>query len=284
MQIFEQASALKAQIRQWKSEGLCIGFVPTMGNLHAGHLSLVELAKQQADRVVVSIFVNPLQFGPDEDFERYPRTFEADCEKLQTHSVDALFFPQVEEMYPVGPTQTLVSAPAVLTGLLEGKSRPGHFDGVTTVVAKLFNLVQPDVAIFGQKDFQQYAVIERMVADLAMPLELVRAPIAREEDGLALSSRNQYLSETQRQIAPKLYTVLCDVATALESGNRNFSDLETAATQSLLAEGFDAVDYIAIVDPYTLLPAEESQAAFAVLAVARMGATRLLDNIVVSPN
>lgn len=282
MQVFEQICALKEQVRHWKSEGLRIGFVPTMGNLHAGHLSLVELAKQQADRVVVSIFVNPLQFGPDEDFERYPRTFEADCEQLQAHSVDALFFPQVDEMYPSGTSQTRVIVPDALTGLLEGKSRPGHFDGVTTVVAKLFNVVQPDVAVFGQKDFQQYAVIERMVTDLAMPVELVRAPIAREEDGLALSSRNQYLNEAQRQIAPKLYTVLCDVATALESGNRNFSDLESVATQSLLAEGFDAVDYIAIVDPLTLLPAVESQTRFAVLAVARMGATRLLDNILVT--
>ncbi|MDG6777567.1 pantoate--beta-alanine ligase [Thiomicrorhabdus sp. zzn3] len=282
MQVFEQVCALKEQVRHWKSEGLRIGFVPTMGNLHAGHLSLAELAKQKADRVVVSIFVNPLQFGPDEDFERYPRTFEADCEQLQAHSVDALFFPQVDEMYPSGTSQTRVIVPDALTGLLEGKSRPGHFDGVTTVVAKLFNVVQPDVAVFGQKDFQQYAVIERMVTDLAMPVELVRAPIAREEDGLALSSRNQYLNEAQRQIAPKLYTVLCDVATALESGNRNFSDLESVATQSLLAEGFDAVDYIAIVDPLTLLPAVESQTRFAVLAVARMGATRLLDNILVT--
>lgn len=282
MKRFETINTLRTQIRDWKLQGLRIGFVPTMGNLHDGHLSLVELAKQQADRVVVSIFVNPLQFGPDEDFDSYPRTFESDQGKLLSAGVDAVFYPAVAEMYPHGQVQTMVSVPETLTNLLEGESRPGHFDGVTTVVAKLFNMVQPDVAVFGQKDFQQCCVIERMVSDLALPIELVRAPIARAEDGLALSSRNQYLTASQRVIAPKLHTVLTDVAAALESGNLNFNQLQQAAQQQLLLDGFDSVDYVQIVHPESLLPSSVEDAEFAVLGVARLGSTRLLDNILIN--
>ncbi|WP_028486200.1 pantoate--beta-alanine ligase [Thiomicrorhabdus chilensis] len=282
MNSFETIKKLRMQVRDWKSQGLRIGFVPTMGNLHDGHLSLVELAKAHADRVVVSIFVNPLQFGPDEDFDSYPRTFESDQAKLLATGVDAVFYPAVDEMYPHGEFQTIVSVPETLTGLLEGASRPGHFDGVTTVVAKLFNMVQADVAVFGQKDFQQYCVIERMVSDLALPVELVKAPIARSEDGLALSSRNQYLTASQRVIAPKLHTVLTDVAAALTSGNRNFNELQQTAQQQLLSDGFDSVDYVQIVHPKSLQPSDSQDSEFAVLGVARLGKTRLLDNILLN--
>lgn len=281
MQIFEEIAALRTCVQAWKTQGLRIGFVPTMGNLHAGHLSLVKLARAHCDKVVVSIFVNPLQFGPNEDFERYPRTFEADCEQLRGIDTDALFYPTVAQMYPQPLTQTRVCVADDLTGVLEGASRPCHFDGVATVVCKLLNIVQPDVAVFGQKDFQQFAVIQRLVEDLQLPVALIRAPIARAADGLALSSRNQYLDETQRRIAPKLYVTLTDVALALRSGNRHFADLQQAASEQLMAAGFDAVDYVAIVDPLTLAPAQPEQQAFAVLAVARLGGTRLLDNVVI---
>lgn len=279
MQEFKQAADLQQQVRLWRQQGHSIGFVPTMGNLHAGHLSLVKLAQQHADKVVVSIFVNPLQFGPNEDFDSYPRTFEADQSALAEMQTDAVFYPAVEEMYPNGSEQALVCVPPALTGLLEGASRPGHFDGVTTVVTKLFNQVQPDVAVFGQKDYQQFAVIQRMVSDLSMPIQLIRAPIGRDEDGLALSSRNQYLSAEQRNIAPKLYTTLLDVELALKSGNRDFTALTQAATEQLMTCGFDQVDYVQIVNPVTLLPAEPEDDRFVILSVARLGKTRLLDNI-----
>ena len=279
MFLIETVQDLRAQVQYWKQQGLRVGFVPTMGNLHEGHLSLIDVAKQQADKVVSSVFVNPLQFGPDEDFDRYPRTFEADRDKLAERGADALFVPSVEEMYPSGQAQTLVCVPEALTSQLEGASRPGHFDGVTTVVAKLFHMVQPDVAVFGQKDFQQFAVIEQMVQDMAMPIELIRAPIGRDADGLALSSRNQYLTAEQRQIAPKLFVVLQDVVMALQSGNEDIQALQDTATQRLLQEGFDAVDYVAIVNTQTLRPVTSLDESVVVLAVARLGNTRLLDNL-----
>lgn len=279
MQVVETVSALRAQVLAWKKQGLSVGFVPTMGNLHAGHLSLIQVARQHCDRVVASIFVNPLQFGPNEDFDRYPRTFEADKQKLTLENADLLFAPSVSEMYPKGQAQSVVQVPETLTGLLEGASRPGHFDGVTTVVNKLFNMVQPDVAVFGQKDFQQFAVIAKMVEDLAIPVRLIRAPIGRDTDGLALSSRNQYLTPEQRQIAPKLQTTLLDIALALQSGNRDFIALAKVACENLMRHGFDSVDYIEVVNPQTLLASEVTDTAFAILAVAKLGDTRLLDNI-----
>lgn len=282
MHVFETVSALRAQVQVWKQQGLKVGFVPTMGNLHSGHLSLIYLAKQHCDRVVASIFVNPLQFGPHEDFDSYPRTFDQDKAKLVDASADAVFYPSSEEMYPNGERQTTVQAPVELTQLLEGASRPGHFDGVTTVVNKFFNMVQPDMAVFGQKDYQQFAVIERMIVDLALPIQLIRAPIARDKDGLALSSRNQYLTSKQRGVAPKLYSRLVDIEAALRSGNRNFTSMTAAAKVALLAEGFDAVDYIEIVHPKTLLQANHlTDSEFVILAVAKLGETRLLDNVVV---
>lgn len=282
MLVFEQLEPMRKQVKSWKQNGQRIGFVPTMGNLHAGHLSLVKQALSVCDQVVVSIFVNPLQFGPDEDFERYPRTFETDKHKLKEAGVSAVFAPSVETMYPVGAAQTLVKAPQSLTGLLEGAERPGHFDGVTTVVCKLFNMVQPDLAVFGQKDYQQFCVIREMVRDLSMPIELLMGAIERDTDGLALSSRNQYLTEKQREIAPKLYTVLQDIESALQSGNRNFRNLEDAAASRLLQEGFDSVDYVQVSDAETLMPPGSKTRLFAVLGVARLGETRLLDNILLN--
>jgi len=274
----ESLSELRSVVKDWRRAGLTVGFVPTMGNLHAGHLSLVELAQQRCDKVVVSVFVNPMQFGPNEDFDCYPRTFQADAEKLAALSVDVVYVPSVSEMYLNGLKQSVVSVPSALTGLLEGASRSSHFDGVSTVVCKLFNMVQADVAVFGQKDYQQLRVIQQMVQDLNIPIEVVSAPIARDEDGLALSSRNQYLSETERAIAPKLSVVLQDIALAIESGNQNFIALTEVATQRLLDEGFNAVDYIQVCDAKTLQAAERDCQSLVVLAVARLGNTRLLDN------
>lgn len=282
MKTIETISAVREQVMQWKQQGLKVGFVPTMGNLHAGHLTLVKIAQQHCDKVVVSIFVNPKQFGPNEDFDRYPRTFDADQHQLHQVKADLVFYPSVQEIYPNGTEQTTVQVPQYLTGLLEGASRPGHFDGVTTVVAKLFNIVQPDVAVFGQKDYQQFAVINAMVKDLAMPIEILRAPIARDKDGLALSSRNQYLTPQQREIAPKLNTVLLDIAAAIESGNHNFTALCRTASQHLIELGFDEVDYIKVCHAHTLVDAQQDDDELVILAVARLGKTRLLDNILLN--
>jgi pantoate--beta-alanine ligase len=279
MQVFESIVDLREQVLNWKMQGLKVGFVPTMGNLHAGHLSLVTLLQAQCDKVIVSIFVNPMQFGPNEDFERYPRTFQADQQQLSSVNADAIFVPSVEQMYPHGVLQTVVSVPHSLTGLLEGANRPGHFDGVSTVLTKLFNMVQPDLAAFGQKDYQQLRVIQTMIDELAIPVTIVAAPISRAEDGLALSSRNQYLSVEQRAIAPKLNAVLLDIAQALRSGSRDFKALTKVATQRLLLEGFDVVDYLQICDPKTLLDPTPNQSKFVILAVASLGNTRLLDNV-----
>ncbi len=284
MNVVDTLKALRAQITQWKQTGLKVGLVPTMGNLHQGHLSLVQQAQSLCDRVVVSVFVNPMQFGPNEDFERYPRTFQADSAKLKDLKVDLLYLPSVDEMYPNGLEQTRVVVPDALTTLLEGASRPGHFDGVSTVVCKLFNMVQPDVALFGQKDYQQWLVILRMVQELALPVEVVASPIVRDRDGLALSSRNQYLSSAQRGIASKLNVILQEVAMAIASGNRYFKMLEETASQNLLQAGFDDVDYICICDPDTLQPATSEQVKCVVLAAARLGETRLLDNTLVRVN
>jgi pantoate--beta-alanine ligase len=280
----DKVSSLREAVMEWKRAGQRVALVPTMGNLHAGHLSLVDKARQKADRVVVSVFVNPLQFGPNEDFDRYPRTYEQDCASLREKRVDAVFAPSVEEMYPNGQEQTLVVAPSHLTTILEGATRPGHFDGVTTVVNKLFNMVQPDAAVFGQKDFQQVAVLKRMVEDLSMPVELIRAEIVRDADGLALSSRNQYLDEAQRRIAPKLFVVLQSVRMAIESENDDFRALEATATQQLLAEGFDAVDYVNIRQADSLEPVDSVGENCVIVAAARLGKTRLLDNVLVAPH
>lgn len=297
MKQFAQIEALQSLLKSWKQQGKKLAFVPTMGNLHEGHLSLVTLAKQHADKVVCSVFVNPLQFGPNEDFEQYPRTLAADAEQLQQMGCDVLFAPSVSEMYPEGALQTQVRAALNLANQLEGRQRPGHFDGVATVVAKLFHIVHPEVAIFGQKDFQQFRVIEQMVQDLNFPIQLVCAPIAREQTGLALSSRNQYLTAEQKAIAPVLYQTLQQLQQQLQALKGSFqalsdadllaqvSDLLQAAEQRLLTAGFDQVDYIQLVNRVDLQSCTPQQlrqsGACVLLAVARLGRVRLLDNLLI---
>lgn len=255
-----------------------VGLVPTMGNLHSGHIALVTQVKEHCDFVVASIFVNPLQFGPQEDLETYPRTLAADQEKLAEAHCDVLFAPTAAGVYPNGPhTQTLVSVPGISEGLCGG-SRPGHFAGVATVVNKLFNMVQPDVAIFGQKDFQQLAVIRAMVRDLNMPIEIVGAPTVRAEDGLALSSRNGYLTRQQRASAPALYRALQQIGTAIRNGERRFDSLIETNEAPLKAAGF-RLDYLEIRQAGNLQPARKDDRNLVIMIAAYLGTTRLIDNL-----
>ncbi|MDX1369805.1 pantoate--beta-alanine ligase [Pseudomonas sp.] len=269
---------LRAAVALARAEGKQIGFVPTMGNLHAGHVALVEKAVQRADFVVASIFVNPLQFGPSEDLGSYPRTLAADQEKLLNAGCHLLFNPDVGEMYPDGmASQTRVSVQGVSEGLC-GASRPGHFDGVATVVTKLFNLVQPDLAVFGQKDFQQLAVIRTLVRDLNMPVQVIGEPTIRADDGLALSSRNGYLNAEQRAVAPTLYRSLQQIATALGGGEHDFAKLIETACQQQLAAGLRP-DYLEIRESNSLRPATATDRQLVILAAAFLGSTRLIDNL-----
>ncbi|HSX88890.1 MAG TPA: pantoate--beta-alanine ligase [Pseudomonas sp.] len=269
---------LRAAVAQARAEGKQIGFVPTMGNLHAGHTALVEKAAQRADFVVASIFVNPLQFGPNEDLDSYPRTLAADQEKLFEAGCNLLFTPDVEEMYPHGMAgQTRVSVAGVSEGLC-GASRPGHFEGVATVVTKLFNLVQPDLAIFGQKDFQQLAVIRTLVHDLNMPIQIIGEPTVRADDGLALSSRNGYLNAEQRAAAPALYRSLVQMADAIRRGERDFPALIAAAQAQQLAAGFRP-DYLEVRESNSLRPATKDDRQLVILVAAFIGSTRLIDNL-----
>ena len=269
---------LRAAVARARGEGKRIAFVPTMGNLHEGHVALVEKAGQRADFVVASIFVNPLQFGPNEDLAKYPRTLVADQEKLVAAGCQLLFHPDVEEMYPHGQEgQTRVSVPGVSEGLCGG-SRPGHFEGVATVVTKLFNMVQPDLAVFGEKDFQQLAVIRTLVRDLNMPIQIIGEPTVRAEDGLALSSRNGYLSAEQRTAAPALYRTLQQLASAIRDGNRDFAQLIEAGQASLVSAGFRP-DYLEIREASSLRPAEANDTKLVILGAAFMGTTRLIDNL-----
>jgi pantoate--beta-alanine ligase len=267
-------------IQSWRHHAEKIAFVPTMGNLHEGHLALVTEAKKHARRVVVSIFVNPLQFGEGEDFEDYPRTLEADQRQLSEAGVDLLFAPSAEVIYPLGQAQqTRVEVPEI-SDLLCGASRPGHFVGVATVVCKLFNMVQPDLAVFGEKDFQQLLVIRRMVADLSMPVEILGLNTVREEDGLAKSSRNGYLSREQRQIAPQLFKIIQQTAEALRKGERDFTRLEANAREKLQTVGFQP-DYYVIRKADNLALPTDKDSPLVVLAAAYMGTTRLIDNLLV---
>lgn len=269
---------LRAAVARARSEGKRIGFVPTMGNLHSGHAALVTKAAQRVDFVVASIFVNPLQFGPSEDLDKYPRTLAADQEKLLQAGCHLLFAPTVEEMYPDGMAgQTRVSVPQLSDGLC-GASRPGHFEGVATVVSKLFNMVQPDLAVFGQKDFQQLAVIRALVRDLNMPIQIIGEPTVRAEDGLALSSRNGYLSDEQRATAPALYRVLSQMAAAIEQGERNYPALIANGQQQLSTAGFRP-DYLEIRQALSLRPAASEDRDLVILVAAFLGATRLIDNL-----
>ena len=278
MRTYNSSAQLQSALRHLRANGQRIAFVPTMGNLHEGHLDLVRKAHTLADVVVVSIFVNPLQFGPNEDLDAYPRTLAADKEKLFSEGVQLLFAPGVTDIYPEGmEAQTLVHVPD-LGDTLCGRSRPGHFDGVTTVVSKLFNIVQPEVAVFGEKDFQQLSIVRKMVIDLCMPIEIVGVATTRDADGLAKSSRNGYLSEDERKIAPVLNRTLRDCREAIACGFDNFLQLESHARMQLLQAGFEP-DYFAILDARTLRAITDDTEEIAILAAARLGNTRLIDNV-----
>ncbi len=278
MQTVTNIDAVRLATRQWRQAGLSIGFVPTMGNLHAGHIKLVETARRYADRVVTSIFVNPAQFGPSEDFADYPRTEQHDQAKLSACGADMLFLPSVAEMYPQ-PVQTHISVTGLST-LHCGASRPGHFDGVALVVCKLLNIVQPDTLLLGEKDFQQLAVIRRMVDDLNIPVSIRGVATVRESDGLAMSSRNGYLSESDRQKAPMLYQALCKVQEAILLGETDFRIPINRQTQILQQAGF-LVDYFQVCRKADLLPATASERNLLILIAAKLGKTRLIDNITV---
>ena len=277
MLIIETLPLLRQQIRRLRMEGKRVALVPTMGNLHDGHMKLVDEAKARADVVVVSIFVNPMQFDRPEDLARYPRTLQEDCEKLNKRKVDLVFAPSVKEIYPNGTeTHTYVDVPGLST-MLEGASRPGHFRGVSTIVSKLFNLIQPDIACFGEKDFQQLALIRKMVADMGFDIEIVGVPIMRAKDGLALSSRNGYLTAEQRKIAPGLYKVLSSIADKLQAGERDLDEIIAIAGQELNEKGFRSDD-IQIRDADTLLEISENSKRAVILVAAWLGDARLIDN------
>ena len=282
MDIVHTVAALRARL---KSEAY-IAFVPTMGSLHVGHLDLMRRAREQVEKkpaakgcVVASIFVNRLQFGPNEDFGKYPRNLEADCEKCRMAGVDVVFAPDESEMYP--EAQTYVVEPPEIQRILEGAVRPGHYRGVATVVLKLFNMVQPQVAVFGKKDYQQCRVLDNMVRQLNLPIEILLAETVRADDGLALSSRNGYLTATERAEAPRLNAVLREIVAALSAGNREFALLEAGAQHTLRSSGWQP-DYVAIRRQSDLLLPTSNDHALVVLAAARIGATRLIDNLEVS--
>ncbi len=281
MKIIRDIDEMHAASRAARMGGLSIGFVPTMGALHEGHLSLVRRARTQATLIVVSIFVNPLQFGPGEDFARYPRNLEADCALLEPEGVEVVFAPTTEQMYP--PDANTVVYVEGLSERLDGRSRPGHFRGVSTVVAKLFHIVDPDCAVFGQKDAAQVAVLRRMVRDLNMPIDLVVAPIARDAEGLALSSRNAYLRPEERRQALVLYRALRRVEELAGAGETNSERLRSAALYVLADEPAAGLDYLEIVDPDTLLPVSSVAQGVLVAVAANFGSTRLIDNALLPP-
>lgn len=278
VQFITSIEEMQSTSRQWRQAGLRIAFVPTMGNLHDGHLRLVDQAKASADRTVVSIFVNPLQFGPNEDFENYPRTLDADIAKLNELAVDVVFVPDEKQFYKREKKLTTFVEVPEQSDILCGASRPDHFRGVTTVVNKFFNIVQPDVAVFGTKDFQQFAIIQRMVSDLAIPVKLIGVATVREQDGLAMSSRNRYLSREQRALAPLLYETLRTIRQSLLSGEADFMALQQQAKNRLIDKGF-RIDYLEIRDAQSLAKAEKGLNDLVILAAVWLGETRLIDNI-----
>lgn len=283
MQQISEIQPLREMRRTWQLEGKTIAFVPTMGNLHQGHLHLVEQAKQHADVVVVSIFVNPMQFGPDEDLDAYPRTLAQDIASLEALGVDLLFTPQATDIYSRGlEQQTFVEVPG-LSYMICGASRPGHFRGVATIVCKLFNMVQPNMAFFGEKDFQQLQVIKAMVTDLSMNLQIYGVPTVRDADGLAMSSRNHYLTEQERQKAPTLYQCLAQMSEDIQLGRRDFSQLVSQCKTHLAEAGFK-IDYIEVRSSNTLLSPGHEDKELVILAAAFLGKTRLIDNIQVTLN
>ncbi len=277
MKLVEKIDEMKSLVRQWRQAGETVGFVPTMGYLHDGHLALVKRAREENDRVVVSIFVNPTQFGPNEDYERYPRDLERDMRLLEPYKVDAVFHPSVEEMYPEG-YKTYVEV-VDITERLCGASRPGHFRGVTTVCIKLFNIVNPHRAYFGKKDFQQLVVIKNMVRDLNMDLEIVPVPIVREPDGLAMSSRNTYLNQEERKAATCLYRALKEAVRLYEEGERDAAKIREAARKVIEAEPLAKIDYVEVVDPETFKPVERVEKGTLVALAVFVGPARLIDNV-----
>ncbi len=278
MQSITEIKSLRSQIRAWRQAGLSVAFVPTMGNLHRGHFSLVEKAKTLADKVVVSIFVNPMQFGANEDLDSYPRTLDADKQGLADLETDILFIPSVETIYPNGlGAQSFVDVPGISMGYCGG-SRPGHFKGVATIVTKLFNLVQPDYACFGEKDFQQLQVVKTMATDLSIPVEIIGVPTMREVSGLAMSSRNGYLSADEKHTAPALFNTLKHCAQQLKSGNKDFATLENEAKSALENAGLKP-DYFSIAQRDTLKAATLEDTRFVILAAAFLGSVRLIDNL-----
>lgn len=278
MDVATTVAEVRARVRAWRQAGLRVALVPTMGNLHAGHLSLLAAARFRADRVIASVFVNPLQFGPAEDFAAYPRTLADDQGLLDEAHCDLLFAPPVEQIYPDGGAQPTLITVRNLNSVLCGQFRPGHFDGVATVVAKLFNIVAPDVAVFGEKDFQQFIIIRRMTLDLQIPVEIIGAPTVRAGDGLALSSRNRYLSAQERAIVPAIHRALQAAVLRLDSGDRNFLGIESAGWQSLAVSGLRP-DYFAVRDADDLQPPRADSRELVVLTAARIGKARLIDNL-----
>lgn len=281
MLVVRTIKQLQEELNQRRQASQSIALVPTMGNLHEGHLQLVKTAQQQADIVVVTLFVNPTQFGANEDLDNYPRTFQDDCNQLESINANILFAPSINEIYPLGGNNTShVHVPGI-THLLCGASRPGHFDGVTTIVCKLFNITRADVAIFGEKDYQQLAVIRRMVSDLNIPIHIISEPIVRAHDGLAMSSRNGYLTDKERIIAPQLYQALQEVKQQLLNGETDFLALENNAKTQLSSSGFRP-DYCSIYHALELKPAKKGDKELVILAAAFLGPTRLIDNITCS--
>jgi len=278
MQTINTIADLRAALAYERKQGNSISFVPTMGNLHAGHMALVEHASKASDCIVASVFVNPMQFSQNEDMDAYPRTLEADQKLLEERGVKYLFAPTAREMYPQG-VSTQVQIP-VLSNLYCGASRPGHFVGVATICAKLFNIVQPDFAVFGEKDFQQLTIIRQMVRDLCVPVEIIGVQTGRADDGLALSSRNGYLNQTERQTAPALYKTLRDAAEKIKAGELNFAEVEEAANQQLTEAGFKP-DYFHVVNRETLDTASLNDKEIIILAAAQLGKARLIDNLFV---
>jgi pantoate--beta-alanine ligase len=277
METLHDIPGLRDKLAQWRAAGLRIGLVPTMGNLHAGHIALVRAALERADRVVATVFVNPLQFGPGEDLDSYPRTLDEDARRLAVAGCHLLFAPTESAMYPEGRAgHTAVEVPG-LSAQLCGASRPGHFRGVTTVVAKLFNLVQPDLAVFGQKDYQQLLLIRRMAADLNMALDIVGLPTVREPDGLAMSSRNGYLSATERRLAPALFRTLQELAAAVAAG-ADPTQAERDAAAALRVAGLEP-DYVSVRRQADLAPPEPADTELVVLAAVKLGRARLIDNL-----
>lgn len=277
MKVEHTIAAIRAALKQARQKGQSIAFVPTMGNLHSGHIQLINEARRRADYVVSSIFVNPTQFGAGEDFDNYPRTLDADSSQLADANCDLVFAPSATEMYPDGRSQLTTVSVASITDVLCGASRPGHFTGVATVVAKLFNIIQPDMALFGEKDYQQLAVIRCMTKELCIPIEIIGIPTVRAEDGLALSSRNGYLSAEARAKAPMLFATLCQVRDALLSGQDDVEMLTQAATAHLEKCGFD-VDYLVVYSD-KLQPTQPEDDVAVLLVAAKLDGTRLIDNL-----